>query len=153
MNLLFVCTGNTCRSVMAEGIFNAIIKNKSIDIKASSAGISAIPGSVATENAVKMLKTRLGVNFHNREAVQLTLVHMGESSIILTMTDYIANILKRNFPQFNDKIYSLKGFIGELGELGDIVDPYGGNIFIYEETFNILIEKIDLIINKLQEYN
>lgn len=150
MNLLFVCTGNTCRSVMAEGIFNAITKNKNTDFKADSAGISAIPGSVATKNAVKMLKSRLGVDFDNREAVQLTLVHMEESSLILTMTDYIAGVLRRNFPRFKDKIHSLKGFIGEEG---DVVDPYGGNIFIYEETFNILIEKMDLIINKLEEYN
>lgn len=148
MNLLFVCTGNTCRSVMAEGIFSALIKNNKTDIRATSAGISAIPGSLATENAAIMLKTRLGIDVDEREAVQLTRKHMEENSLVLTMTDYIAGVLKSNFPQYKEKIYAFKEYIGEKG---DVVDPYGGNILIYEKTFDILTEKMNLVIKKLDE--
>ncbi|GAA0177750.1 low molecular weight protein arginine phosphatase [Clostridium sediminicola] len=148
MNLLFVCTGNTCRSVMAEGIFSVLARNKKANIRVSSAGISAISGSLATENAAMILKSRLGIDVYEREAVQLTREHMVENTLILTMTDYIAGVLKNNFPQHIEKIYSFKEYIGEKG---DVVDPYGGNIFIYEKTFDILTEKMDLIIKKLYE--
>ncbi|SHH50970.1 low molecular weight protein arginine phosphatase [Clostridium grantii] len=146
MQLLFVCTGNTCRSVMAEAIFKELSKEKGLNAKAISAGISPIPGSLATKNASNLILRRFNLDFSEREAVKLKDEHLDNSFLILTMTEYIAEILKNKYPHIEKKVFTIKEF---LGEKGDIIDPFGENIVVYEETFDILLEKIDKIIDKI----
>jgi protein-tyrosine-phosphatase len=70
MNILFVCTGNTCRSPMAEGLFKDMLKKNNIDnIRVSSAGISVFPGEQANEKAIKALKEK-GIDIRSHRARQ-----------------------------------------------------------------------------------
>ncbi len=132
-SVLFVCTGNTCRSPMAEGIFNNSRKNA----VAVSAGFMP-GGNTAEENAVKAA-AELGVDIKNHISRQLTNELLENSDIILTMTD----AHKKSLPQaFNAK--TLAEFASESG---NIADPYGCGIEVYRQTakqIKELIEKLEI---------
>lgn len=146
MNILFVCAGNTCRSCMAEAIFNHI---NSIDsVKAFSAGVSSVKGSRTSKNSAAVVEFNTGLNISNREAVQLTTELVETSDLILTMTYSIKNYLVGILPNHKNKIYVINEYVGVEGEISD---PYGGDISIYNKTYKDLKKNIDLLLLKLKE--
>lgn len=146
MKILFVCSGNTCRSCMAEAIFNHL--NKSNDFVALSAGISAFPGSKTSLNSAIVLKENINIDISSREAIQLTPYLIDDASLVLTMTTRIRDILRDTNSTNSNKIYSLNEYIG-IDK--DISDPYGGNIDVYRKTYADLKSCIVILIEKLKE--
>jgi len=146
IKVLFVCTGNTCRSCMAEVIFNQSCNTDYM--LAWSAGVSVFGESTASHNAVEVLKKHLGIDIGGRRAIQLTRNMIEDSYIVLTMTKSICDGLRSQFPDFEDKIFNLKEVISQEG---DVKDPFGGNIFNYETTYNELDYSISLLIGRLKE--
>lgn len=146
MNILFVCSGNTCRSCMAEAIFNNICD---IDgVKASSSGISVFPGSKTSLNCALVVNENLNVDISNRKAVQLNPFMIEKVDIVLTMTAYISDILRDTNETYANKVYSL----GEYIESNvDITDPYSGSIDVYRKTFAELKRSLEILIEKLKE--
>lgn len=150
MNILFVCTGNTCRSSMAEGIFKHLIQDKNIDINVSSAGISAYEGEAANEKAISTLKKK-GIDITNHTARQLTNEIIYESDLILTMTRNHKNIIINAVPEHSNKVFTLKeyAYIINNEENGsknlDIADPFGLDYNIYEKC----AEEIEELLKKI----
>jgi protein-tyrosine phosphatase len=146
MKILFVCTGNTCRSCMAEAIFNNLctLDNTS----AISAGLSPVRGSRTSKHSAVLVKENYNVDIGEREAVQLTKEMLDNSDLVLTMTSYMRSLLLSNFPNMKNKIYSLNEYVGMKG---DIADPFGGDKAIYAKTFNELRNSILLLFVKLKE--
>lgn len=142
MNILFVCTGNTCRSAMAAAIMNKIAVENNLDVLIESAGIFAEDGRGASENAVKALeKYNIDLSYHNAQTVTEDLIN--KSDIILTMTEAHKKVLE---PMAKGKVYTLLEYAGEMG---DINDPYGGDLEEYEETareiYNALVDVTERI--------
>ena len=128
MQILFVCTGNTCRSPMAEGFFNNISSQKGIDASASSAGISVFPMScVSPFSVLAMNEYDIDISSHN--PAQLNVEHIKNADLILTMTSNQAAYLKMAYPENLNKIFSLAEYTLTL----DISDPYGQGQDVYRK--------------------
>lgn len=146
MKILFVCTGNTCRSCMAEKIFNEM--NNLDYLKAFSAGIATVKGSTMSTQAVQVLSDNLNIDSEGRRAVQLTRELLEDSDLILTMTEYIKNTIIDSVPVYSKKVSTLNEYIGFEG---DIVDPFGGDLNIYIKTYDSLKVAIEILINKIEK--
>mgnify|MGYP000988672084 FL=1 len=156
MNILFVCTGNTCRSSMAEGIFNDLLKDSNKNIFSSSAGIRAYEGEKANEKSILLLNAR-GIDISSHRAKQLTADIIANSDIILTMTAYHKDIIINSVPEAENKVYTLKeyAYIINGEEINknnlDIADPYGMDYNAYETSMKEIETEIKKIINNIDK--
>lgn len=145
MNILFVCTGNTCRSAMAAAIMDKIATENDLDIFIESAGIFAEDGQKANSNAVKAV-IKYGIDLTNHRAQPITEDLIKQCDVILAMTQAHKQILE---PVAKGKVYTLLEYIGLEG---DIPDPYGGDLEEYEECaaklYDALVDVAEKIVDK-----
>ncbi len=135
--IIFVCTGNTCRSPMAEGFFNSL-PNKGY--WGTSAGIFAQNGQKPSENAVSAMKD-MGIDIKSHLSKGLTPEAIERAELILTMTKSHKNALLGIDNSLSGKVMTLSEFSGEDGE---IPDPFGGDL----DTYRSCAKEIKRLVKK-----
>lgn len=144
VRVLFVCTGNTCRSPMAEAILRDRGRN---GVEVMSAGVYAMDGQATSAHAQSVLRENEIAQEH-RSAL-LTLQQVEWATHILSMTESHKQLIVRQYPEAEVKTFTLKEFAGiQMGR--DVLDPYGGPIEIYRETFRDIADSIDKMIERLE---
>ncbi|ETT79510.1 protein tyrosine phosphatase [Paenibacillus sp. FSL R7-277] len=109
LHILFVCTGNTCRSPMAEGLLRKLAKERGIHVEVRSAGVSAVPGTSISRHAAGILQDegiqdRIVSSQLNGEAVAW-------ADLILTLTGAHKRHLLQYFPDAVTKTHTLKEYV------------------------------------------
>src|SRR5919108_789450 len=123
--ILFVCTGNVCRSPMAEGLFRHAVKDRG-DFQVFSAGVGAIDGQPPSPYAVAALK-ELGIDIPKQRSRMLTAELVQMADYIFGMTHGHVDAINLLYPQAAEKTFLLREFDETLDSYeNDISDPIGG---------------------------
>lgn len=111
LNILFVCTGNTCRSPMAEGLLRKLSAERGIELGVRSAGVSAITGTSMSRHAAAILREE---GFEGSiTSSQLTEEMVNWADLILTLTRSHKQHVLHYYPEAVDKTYTLKEYTGD----------------------------------------
>lgn len=148
-NFLFVCTGNTCRSPMAEAVFKHLAGEK---VNAQSAGLFAMHGSPANEKTVKVLSDKNIPVSHQSQPVTAELLEWAD--FVLTMTEDHKQAINQRYTTYAKKVFTLKEYVSVIEGTDevwdkDIIDPYGGSTQAYQQTFDELIQLLHKINNHI----
>lgn len=142
--ILFVCTGNTCRSPMAEYILRAQAKDQGLAVETKSAGIFAIQDEPYSQNAIEIIRDLLpeasDPNLYSLTSNRINQELIDWADYVLVMTEMHRHYLINLFPEAADKIMMLKA------ESIDISDPFGGDLRTYEEIAQEIAEAVDSFI-------
>ena len=142
MKILFVCTGNTCRSPMAEGMFRKMMQERDMEerVLCQSAGLSAVDGTPVSENAVLACR-EIGVDISGHKARNLSsLKDLDIFDAFVVMTETQAYVLKQaGVPE--DKLYL-------LGE-EEIKDPYGTDLDEFRQCRDQIWRQLQVLFQRL----
>lgn len=142
MKILFVCTGNTCRSAMAEGLMKKIAAEQGLEVQVFSRGIYASNDSSASPEAISALKSLYDIDISGHRSARLSYSDIENSDFIYAMTEN-----HRNLIQITLEEDALAAKIKTFSEQ-DIQDPYMGTKKEYEACAKELYKGIVRIIKE-----
>ena len=137
-NIIFICTGNTCRSPMAEGLFRAHGGEEKTGLAPASAGLFTQDGIPASENAVTAAK-ELGADISAHRSRMLTRGMAENARYLVCMTGAHYDRVCEMFPDCADKVFTLTQ--------RDVSDPFGGDL----ETYRRAAAEIDAGVRSIIE--
>jgi protein-tyrosine-phosphatase len=146
MNLLFVCSGNTCRSAMAEALARKIAKRRGIeDLSVSSAGTNAWDNATATDEALLVGMER-DIDLTGHRARKLTSAIVSEADLIFVMTPaHLEQVVQLGG---RGKVHVINEYASKV-QNGGIADPYGGDLEAYRQTADMLEQELEKLFDRL----
>ena len=140
-NILFVCTGNTCRSPMAAAVAIEFFTQSGLAAQISSCGVYAWNDAPASQNAISAMSA-MGLDLSTHSARRVNREILGAAGIIITLTAGHKTQLLADFAEFSEKIFTF----GELcGDNRDIPDPFGGDMDTYLACASDIKNRIETI--------
>jgi protein-tyrosine-phosphatase len=160
--VLFVCTGNTCRSSMAQGFFNEIVDKNCREPNlyvGESAGIAACDGDYASYEAADVMKSEWGIDISSHRARCLTENIMNEAYLVLAMTRQHKAVMVSSFPQAKSKIFTLMEYAygknsgakaQDYDYTLDIPDPYGMSRQVYLKCARQIKDAVEKLVGLIR---
>lgn len=140
--IVFICTGNTCRSPMAEGLFKAMDGENKTGLKAVSAGVFTVDNLPASEYAITA-SGELGADISNHKSQVINDSIINDAKYIVCMTASHYDKILEKYPDVNDKLFTLMP--------ADVDDPYGGTLDDYRKCASQIQKGISSIIERLKK--
>lgn len=140
--IIFICTGNTCRSPMCEGFFRKHNGQARLGLEAQSAGLFTTVGLPACENAVHAAHER-GADLTAHRSQPLTPALAAQAKYLVGMTAAHYDRLLEAFPQYEEKIFTLSQH--------DINDPFGGDLQTYRRAARDIDSAVEALIERLEK--
>jgi protein-tyrosine-phosphatase len=130
--VLFVCTGNTCRSPMAEVLFRELVQKekRENEIISVSAGVAAWEDVPASWQALEAMK-QFGIDMAEHRARLLTPELVDTADLVLTMTESHKKAVLALLSEGKEKVHTIREFAD--CEYGDVADPYGASVEVYQK--------------------
>lgn len=145
--IIFVCTGNTCRSPMAEKISQKIAKDRGVEAESISRGLAVFGTEPANAYAIATL-SNYGLDLTQHISKSFEVEDIENDILILTMTRQHKRLLLRAYPNLTDRVYGIYEYIGKVK---DVEDPYGKPLQAYMECADELYQVITKVFDKLEE--
>lgn len=147
---LFICTGNICRSPMAEALFRHATHGRS-DYRAISAGLGAIDGQPPSVYSVQAMK-EIGVDISRQRSHMLTAQMVKEADYILGMTHSHVDTVALLYPHAAEKTFLMREFDDTLDTFEkDISDPIGGSYQVYVECRDQIEQGIASLVRFIEQ--
>lgn len=149
--IMFVCTGNICRSAMAHHYLQKRLYDlkRENEIFVSSCGTSAVTGDVSTQNAISCMK-EYGVDLRKHKANSMFDIDVENYDLILCMTEQHKYSFLAFYPKMKDKVFTLKEYVlGKDITNVDIDDPWGYGINIYSSCAKEIVDCVDKLLEKI----
>ena len=148
MRLLFVCTGNTCRSPLAEGIAKRLVADRRLtDIEVSSAGTSAWADAPASDGSL-LVALENGINLGDHRARPLSPEIVSNSDLIFAMGPHHLDRIEALGG--TDRSWLLTAYASGGAVTRAVSDPFGGELEIYRATFDELQREVGAILDRME---
>jgi protein-tyrosine-phosphatase len=141
-----VCTGNICRSPMAERLLSHALQAEPEPLRSCrvvSAGVAAFPGDPPSGNAVRALKA-VGLDLGDHRSRPLSDQLADDSDLILAMTTAHVEAIRERHPEIKAPVFRFREWVAAGPR--EVADPFGGGLDVYTETRDNLAEAIPSII-------
>ena len=149
MKIMFICTGNICRSAMAHHLFEKMLEDNNItDVEIYSSGIYAEYNDIPTYDAIEVMK-EYDVDLKKHRATNTSYSDIKNMDLILGMTLSHKQELIYMYPELKEKIYTLKEYVENTQDGINIKDPWGFDIATYRFCAAEIEKCLELLIKKL----
>jgi len=148
MKVMFICTGNICRSAMAEYMLKRRAKVENKNIEVCSCGIYAENGDIPTYESMQVMK-EYGIDISKHKATNIRNSNIKDMDVILCATNRHKDTVIYMYPELEEKVYTMKEYAGYDEYDLDISDPWGYGLNVYRNCAKEIEQCVDKYIEKM----
>ena len=149
IKIMFVCTGNICRSAMADKMLAKRVAEEKLNIEVYSAGTFAENGDYPTVEAIEAME-EYGVDLKLHRATNIRKSNIAEMDLVLCATTNHKNMVLQLYPNLVGQVYTMKEYVGETADGINISDPWGYDLAVYRKCAAEIEKITQKIVDKMK---
>lgn len=154
MKIMFICTGNICRSAMAEKLLKKKLKDNEIkNVEVYSCGVYAYDGEVSTWEAKTVMMDEYAIDMSDHRATNIRNSKIKDMDLVLCATQKHKRDVFEMYPRLEGKVFTMKEYVNydrKFHDKIDIKDPWGYDIETYRSCVAEIDECLELLIQKIK---